>query len=267
MKILVDTNVIVAASINENVTEIGIPVKHQFYDQSSYLFGIFRRRLGDRIGIVTATIESESFYTLAGAVNAAIHVIGGDPTQKRKLFDQATAIMNLCEDKMRKNTNILLREPVSETDVVNNLQLVDKMSEELKRLWEQKYGSKYAKEKESWERAKPILNAPWKGMDKQEIIRMYREQIEGEAKQLSRFMDKYPNLPDSKILAEAISILQHYEKGKEPITFLIASCDTGFFSPLRMKGGFLSNIVTTEIKNRFKITCDFPDKIIPDINK
>lgn len=266
LKVLVDTNVIVAASINENVKELNLDVKHRFYDQSNNLFGIFRKRLSERIGIVTASIETESSYTLATALNSTLNEHVVDTKAKRKLFDQTVAIKNLCEDKMKKLIAVLLREPVSETDLMKNLPDVDHMCVDLKRAWEQKYATPQLREKESWERAKPMLNAPkWKGIDKQEIVSIQREQVERETKQLSRFMSKYPNLPDCKILAEAISIAQYYQKVMGNGRFYIASCDMGFFSPHRVQYGVPSDIVTSEIKNRFNIICDFPDKILPKI--
>lgn len=266
-KILVDTNVIVAASINENVQELNAPVKHDFHDESIHLFGIFKRRLSERIGIITSTIESESFYTLNTAVNSIITKNVSDIELKRKLFDHAVAIINLCEDKMRKLISVLLREPISETDFAKNLSLVDKMCEDVKSTWEQKYATRELREKESWERARPILNEPkWRGDMKQDVIRIHRQQVEREAVQLKRFVDGYPHLSDRKILAEAISIAKYYCK-ISGITFFIASCDMGFFSPYRVKSGVHSDIVTKEIKKRFDISCDFPYKIIQEIEQ
>ena len=48
-KIVIDTNVIVAASILEKVEETGIQVKHYFYDQSRQLFSIFQKRPDEKL--------------------------------------------------------------------------------------------------------------------------------------------------------------------------------------------------------------------------
>ena len=67
-KVIVDTNVLVSASIQFSVKESKMEVKHRFHDQSWQLFELFRNNLAKRIGIITRTVEVESFGVLLKAL-------------------------------------------------------------------------------------------------------------------------------------------------------------------------------------------------------
>lgn len=115
-KILPDTSVIISASIQANVKNIGIEVKHRQYDESIHLFSIFRKNVNESIGITTKTIRGESFHTLSKAVTSSI--LKNPPAEKdkrKKLFNETNAIINICDNKMRiLFSNLLLEIPSSE---------------------------------------------------------------------------------------------------------------------------------------------------------
>lgn len=67
VKIIPDTNVIVSASILENIEEVGI-IKHKFYDQSIQLFSIFKKQNSDIEGIAIPQVKSECLRVLSRAI-------------------------------------------------------------------------------------------------------------------------------------------------------------------------------------------------------
>jgi len=269
-KVVLDTNVIVSASILVNVKELEIPVRHRFYDQSIQLFSVFKKRPSEKIGIATPLVRSEAFLVLSKAVkNELISNLDlNDLKVKENFFNSTVAFVSLCEHKMHSLFALLEQPQVSKYHFDINLGKVIQMSKYIKEyLWKNRYSRRYQREKEVEIRSKPITTDPyWKDDQKEEVITTHGDQVYREAKQLERFMNKYPNRNDEKILAETITIKYHYPDHK----FYIASCDAGFFSPLRIEGGVKSDTVTREIETRFKITCDFPREIFflidePDI--
>lgn len=261
-KIIVDTNVIVAASILVNIRELNIDVKHHFYDQSRRLFSIFKKRPKEQIGISVPTMRSEAFLVLSKAVkNSFIKNKYSDVKTKEIFYNNVVALTSLCEHKMRYLFSLLLNKTPKEHDTRKNFHQVKDMSIYLRDLWYTKYRRRWQKEVQSKQRARPITTEPkWKEEQKTEVVNAYREQITREARQLARFMDKYPNLGDEWILAETLSVKQDYEKIDEDYQFYIASCDMGFFSPL-IYHDTKSDLVTKEINERFEIVCSLPDVI------
>ena len=100
----------------------------------------------------------------------------------------------------------------------------------------------------------------WKQEQKAEVISAHRSQIAIESRQLEKFVRKYPNPGDQNILAETITIKGDYYHSGEDYKFYIASCDSGFFSPMIWHNS-RSNLVTKEIEERFEISCNLPKVI------
>ena len=67
VKVIPDTNVLVAASIMENMDELGVVVKHQFYDQSVQLFSLFHPPQSVE-GYAMPQVKTECFRVLSRAV-------------------------------------------------------------------------------------------------------------------------------------------------------------------------------------------------------
>lgn len=260
-KIIIDTNVIVSASVLVNVEELGLPVRHRFYNESSQLFSIFKKRPSEKIGIATPTVRSEAFLVLSKSVHDTFtsNLDIRDIRTREIFFNNAVAFVNLCEHKMRGLFSVLEQPNMSGYYFRINLEKVRAMSRYIKdTLWAQGYARRYQKDEEVERRSKSIITEPaWKDDQKEEVITTHSEQVYRESKQLDKFMRKYPNRNDQNILAEAITIQYYYPNHQ----FYLASCDTGFFSPLRIQGGVKSDTVTREIASRFNIICDFPREI------
>ena len=57
-KVIVDTNVVVVASVIENISELDIVIKHEFYDQSIQLFSLFKQDDDEVSGVLVPTVET-----------------------------------------------------------------------------------------------------------------------------------------------------------------------------------------------------------------
>lgn len=269
-KIIIDTNVIVAASILENYSALGIQIKHRFYEQSRQLFSIFAKKPHEKIGIAVPTVKAEAFLVLSQAVKQTFieHLSGMQSIQQKKIFyNDAVALINSSDHKMRYLFSLLVHKTPNKRYYNSSFNKVKTMSIYLRDVWNQKYRKRYQKENQVKERAKPIINEPkWKDEQKEEVIVTHREQVAIESRQLEKFMRKYPNPGDQNILAETLTIKGDYYHSGEDYKFYIASCDTGFFSPL-IWHDTLSNIVTSEIEDRFGITCNLPKVIFWDVSR
>lgn len=230
-KIIVDTNILVAAGILVNIQDLDIQVKHDFYDTSRQLFSIFSKRPREQIGILVPTVKKESFKVLSKAVKKSMgNIQVNDIRRKEVFYNNTVAMVNSCEYKMRQLSSLLLEKKPHENEIYKNFRLVKDMSMYLREIWNTKYKRRFQKEKETKNRARPATSEPrWKPEQKTEVINAYREQISIESRQLHRFMQKYPNWDDQQILAETITVKQDYHNINEDYDFFIASYDMGFF--------------------------------------
>lgn len=261
-KVIIDTNVLVAACIIENIKELGIVVNHRLYSQSRHLFSVFIKRQQEKIGILTPTVHSEAFLVLSKAVkDVFIPSDFQDIKIKQIFYDNAVALVNSSEHRMRYLVGFLLKKYPNYNDVRKFHGLVKDMSMYLKDRWNVKYRGRISRIIESERRSENIITGTkWKDDQKDEVFYTHEGQVHIEARQLEKFMRNWPNRNDEMILAETLAIKNDYKKISEEYQFHIASGDTGFFSPLIYKNT-LSNIVTREIKERFEIVCDLPNVI------
>ena len=101
-KIIVDTNVVIAASIIQNIVELGIVVKHKFYDQSIQLFSLFKRD-NDCYGVLVSTVKTESFTMLVRAVyDTFLSDSSANPQLRTLFYKNAAGIVTSSERKMKK---------------------------------------------------------------------------------------------------------------------------------------------------------------------
>jgi len=258
VKIIPDTNVIVAASIIENIYELEIVVKHHFYDQSIQLFSLFRPPQSVD-GYLIPQVKSECFGVLSRAVkDVFVPRRIFDSSVKEKFYNDAVGIISSSEHKMRHLLSRLKRAKLDYGQIQKNLRDVEEMSNDLRQLYKRKYMKKQWRRNESRTRSKPILSEPkWKKEQKDEVVYTFGGQVMREAKQLERFMRK-SNKPDERVLAQVITFKKSLSESEPHV--LIASSDTGFFSPYYYYGG-KSDTVTEEIFNRFGIRCDHPRDI------
>ncbi len=261
VKVIPDTNVIIAASIIENISEINDDIKHQFYEESIQLFSLFKHPEVCK-GIALPKVKRESFGVLARAVkDVFIPKTNVDWHTKILFYNSASSIIFSSDHKRQALLARLINVRVRENDVITCLQGVTEMTKGLRTLYLDKYKNKRGRIKESQERSKNIKSEPkWKSDQKDEVFYAQNSQVAREAKQLERFMRKYPNMPDQRVLAEAIAVKNHLNSNGEDVIILLASRDTGFFSPYYYSGG-KSDIVTQKIFSQFQIRCDYPREI------
>lgn len=263
VKVIPDTNVIIAASIFENISEICEEFKHKFYDESIQLFSLFKKNPQDKIGIALPKVKRESYGVLARAVKEVFipqnTVV--DIRTKTLFYNSAASIIFSSDHKRQLLLARLHHIRLNEKEVVECLHKVIRMSKDLKNLYNKKYKHKQKIISEAQQRSKNIKTEPrWKTDQKDEVFYAHGSQVRLESKQLERFMRKYPNEPDQRVLAEALAVKNFLLSTGKDVSILLASRDMGFFAPYIYLGG-KSDLVTQEIYNRFQIRCDYPREI------
>lgn len=128
-KVLLDTNVLISASVVAASTDLSVRINHPFSEISSDLLDYFHKNLRKRIGIVTQFIEDEVYYNMSKAVQSEIET--NDLEDKAIDFEIFSAILNTCDNRLKKYLGILRREPVDETSVNINKKLIEAMYDEL----------------------------------------------------------------------------------------------------------------------------------------
>ena len=132
VRILFDSCVIVAGSVFvSGKDDLGLELKHHFYEESMKLFSLIRKNLSKRIGVVTATIENEVLRVLNEAVRGEIRTKYKE-LDRKTLFEYSSIALNACENRMRMLLSLLRREPVESSKVAVWLTQITKMYEELK---------------------------------------------------------------------------------------------------------------------------------------
>ena len=138
VKVVPDTNVVVAASIMEDAGELGI-IKHLFYDQSIQLFSLFKNA---NIGFAMPKVRAECFAVLSKAVRSTYTSKSNlDVTMKEKFYDKSVAIISASEHKMHDLLSRLTVVDLDSGDVSKNLNDVIQMSKDLRDLYHATYGS------------------------------------------------------------------------------------------------------------------------------
>ena len=255
--IIPDTNVIVSASIMQHLDDIG-SIKHMFYDESIQMFSLFVTR-SDIRGVLVPTVARECFKVLMKSVRGTLVSRKWHGIPATKMYKITIEIVTSSEIKMSKLMSRLNSVDIDDADLSNNLQRVCNMSKVLKNIYETTYAKHTWRDREATNRTKLIGSEPkWLKAQKREVFNAHRTQIITEARQLKRFVAGYPHKSDQEILAQAATYKDSLPSNKAWI--LIASLDTGFFSPHRRRGT-TSDIVTKRIFLEFKIKCDLPRRI------
>ncbi len=236
VKVVPDTNVVVASSIMENAGELGI--KHPFYEQSIQLFSLFK---DSDIGLTMPKVRSECFAVLSKAVKSVyIPENKLDVALKEKFYNESVAIISASEYKMRDLLSRLIAVKLNSREVSKNLKNVRQMSKDLMHRYIATYSSPTRRKQETEERSKPVLTEPaWEKDQKTEAVHTHRGQVTREAKQLERFMRTYPNKSDQMILAEVITFKKSLAEDNPDV--LIASSDSGFSPPTITMGANLTS--------------------------
>jgi len=261
-KILVETSVLVAASIMAEHRDTGVVIQDKFYDASQRLFSLIRKNIVDRLGITTQTIEAEAFQILQRAVEEHVQQRARDFRDRSKLFEFGSMASNICETRMRRLRNYLLREAIIEEEVEANIFMVNNMYQALERSVK----SDQQIIEEAIRRVPPAT-AP----NQRESTKLRREGYETFLKrdniQYQRLKDRHASPTDIRILAEAMHILSQYrrEHGKE-FRLYMASTDSNNFVPVKDSEGE-SRPVTDMIETKTGVICAWPDDILKEFGE
>ena len=243
VRVLLDSCVLVAASVHMASDEIGVELKHLFFDESMNLVGLLKKHIAKRIGIVTSTVENETRLVLEEAARQEI------VSRSLDQFKFLSVVVNACEDRLDTILNYLLREPI---DMAERNKYYARVCE-LYDSWIQ-----YGHELDVSETAYAKAGAVSKGY-KKEAFRIYKRQDYEHNRQAIRLSKSPVDDIDKLILSEATYLYNLYKEteGKDIRVFL-ASTDT-HFSPTR--GTLVSRVVTDDISAQLGIVCDWPNDV------
>lgn len=259
-KTFLDTNVIVSARIQVNSKKFGAPITHPFFQESMHLLAMLRK-ITPSPSITSKTVEGETYATLIKAVKYEVDKhTNGQNIPKADLFNEFSRISNICLNRARQQLSFITIESVDKSEKKQNLGKIEDMVRALRAKYDGNYANPMNRDIAAKRRRDTTLKYQWKTEMRKEVYRMFREQVEREAIQICQFLANEPNnnINDKQILAEAITIKNSLVDNSQ---FYIVSNDKKFFAPIRLKGGAKSDLVTSEINNRFGIICDTPREI------
>jgi hypothetical protein len=223
--------------------DIGVELKHAFFDESMTLIGLLKKHIAKRVGIVTHTIENETRLVLEEAARKEIL------SKSLDQFKFLSIVVNACETRLDTMLGYLLREPI------DNLER-GKYFARVCALYD--YWIDYGRQLDVAETASAKTEAVSEGYKKQ-AFRIYKQQdyeLNRQAIHLSRFPIDHT---DKLILSEATYLYNLYKQtdGKDVKVFL-ASTDT-HFSP--MAGTLVSSVVTDSVSGQLGVVCDWPNNV------
>jgi hypothetical protein len=200
------------------------------------------------MGIITSTVEREAYHTLSKAI---INALERQVKDKSELFKRKSVAWNICEDKMRRLGDLLLREPLDESEVVRLTDAVYFMYREMT----SHVRSDYDMKGEAYRRAGGSQAM------KKTMFQTHYEELRKQNYQLERLVRTPASPTDKRILAECAHLAEYYahKEGKGSVMYL-ASCDSNNFSPAHSEFG-LSSTLTDEIFARFGVKCNWPKEI------
>lgn len=245
-KVFLDTCVVVSASVCGSYQDLGVEVEHKFYMKTIALFEIIKKHVSEHIGIVTSTIENQAIATIAKAVTDALEEKAKeilDAESRARLFESHAVFFDQCLAHLLENLSILQREPVSQTDKDRYYPDVAVMYNNLRNT---------ARNLD----IDQVINANVTSRYRQTIRYEVYKQYEKRYKQLLKLKNEPVEESDKMILCEAICLLDYYRKTVNPDTRIYLASTDYHFSPCDSEGE-----VTAQIRKRFDIICDWPDKI------
>lgn len=240
-----DTCVLVSASVHGSYKDLGIKLKHQFYEKTVHLFEIINRYVDKRIGIITFTIETQAIAVIANAVASELEEKAetiNDPELRAKLFESHTVFFDQCLGHLHENLSVLQREPVSQIEKERYYPEVSIMYNDLQNI---------ARTLDMNHLINANVTRRYRAIIRREVYEQYKKRY----KQLLKLKREPVEESDKRILCEAISLLKIYQRTNPNIRMYLASTDY-HFSPSNSEGQ-----ITQQIEKKFQITCDWPDKV------
>lgn len=246
-KVLLDTSVLVSASVYYVSRDWNITIKHPFYQQSIELIGFLKRHVAKRIGIITKTIEDQALLVIEDAVKKELKKKDIDRVRDFRIY---SAILNSCEMRLNGILSYMLREPIDPDKFRECYARVDDMYE---KLVEEAVRMRTKRSVDSWrdrvaKRFQPLAR---------EIFRLSERR---QNQQLWNLLFNPIKKSDKIILAEAVYLSDLYRRTEGDIQFYLSSTDA-HFSPIRFRGGMESKNVTDKIMELFGIICEWPQQI------
>ena len=253
IRVLLDSCVLVAASVHMVSDEIKLELKHPFFDESMNLVGLLKKHLAKRVGIITSTVENETRLVIERAVRDEIASKESDQLKAHAL--RLSVVVNSCEERLDSILSNLLREPIDTDERSKYYAKVCEMYD----FW-----IDYGRQLNIAENASARTEAVSKAY-KKEAYRIYRQQDYQVNRQAMRLCKLPPDHTDKLVLSEAIYLYNLYKQteGKEVKVF-VASTDT-HFSPTR--GDLPSRVVTDDIISRFGVLCDWPNDVAKNVRE
>jgi len=253
-KIIVDTSVLVAVSLNLVCPEIGnIQIEDNFYKISKPLFDYFKDCLekGVELGIVTSEIEIAARSQINNAFLKKI-------SQKLKIKYSIQNLNNYSyslikiNDALNQNLNLLTRIPINEKEIkkIVNTRVI-KFYQNITRHLDNINPVKTIK--------KRIRSSYFKTFEKKFAEEDERSNLRIFSKLRDKLKQNPPRSNDYRILAQAIYIKEKDRTGN--LYVFITSADY-HFSKIRIEDGTLNDFIPSEIEKRFHIKCDWPDEIL-----
>ncbi len=246
-KVLLDTNVLVSASICLTLEGSKPPIllKHPFFDNCMNLLGLLRKHVPKRIGLLTTTVENEASRVIEHAIEIEIEK---SKLPRDQLFATLSLVLTRCQDRMQELMQILQREPIRSEDVSPYLRRVTGMYDEFIRQAE-------AIDLKSETEIKTATASP--GF-KSVAHRVYRNQGVMLNRQVRQLRFDRPDEDDKLIISEAAYLSSLYKEREGKIEFFLASSDTHFSPMAGTGGGLVSRDVTDRIFREFGVSCDWP---------
>ena len=248
-RVLVDSCVLISASVLVSSKDLEVELKHHFYDECIDLISYFKKNMAKRIGIITSTIEAE-------AIGVLERVIEGELTKKqidrKKDFELFSRILDICDSRMRRITSYLQREPIDIVDASYRLPLVQKMYAEFKKEAEEL-------PKVALKRKEVIPKRFQKAVD---WFKLFKKQDEMEHAQILNLLRKEVEFEDMRILADAYHLRCLYLESEGKGGNLYIASKDHHFVPVRRKGwAFEGRRITDEIYKRFGVVCEHPRRV------
>ena len=254
VKVLIDTNVLVSASISQIILKLNCKVEHHFYEYSKPLIDYFHKNIKYRLGVVTPKIENSARRVLITAIEGKIKDLKDENLQEElKKMETYSYLLQESITNLTRNIDILVREPINE--------------KEMKGMTHSVFGF-YARMMEDLERENPdkIVNRQTsyvpshiKGVARSVYKNQENKRLKLYYKLRNKFERDKPDIGDVQILSQAVYFLTHNIFGKDT-KILLASTDH-HFSKIR-EDKELNDFVPKAIYNNFRVYCDWPHEIL-----
>ena len=253
-KVLIDTNVLVSASINQLIVKLNCKLQHHFNELAQPLFDYFRENIDKRIGVFTPEIENSAKGVLIRAIDSEIKDLENERIkEKLKEIETYSFILQESTSNLVENMDILIREPINEQAIKKITHEVFAFYNWLFRCLEQEDPSIVVNQL-SYGLPKNL-----KGLAKGIFTKQENDRLDLYYKLANKFKKDPPDIKDVRILSQAVYFLRSKTFG-ENVHMLIASTDH-HFSKIR-KNKELNDFVPRRIYKKLGVYCGWPDEIL-----